>query len=1408
MSSPSVLFEVSWEVCNMVGGIHTVISTKAETATQKFGDDYIAVGPWLLSESEREVPFDDEPGFEQFSESCRAKGVPVRVGRWRTPGRPRTILVEFSRLYEHKDDVLAELWEQHGVDSISGGWDYTEPVLFGHAVGMVIELWWEEYLAPRHRRAIVHAHEWMTGSCLLYLAPRLPSIGTVFTTHATMLSRALSSLGHSPSDGLGDQTPVGLAEEHNVAAKHSIEGICARVADVFTTVSEITAAEAELLHERRPEPLLPNGIDLDVIDEIAGPADRATVRAQLIDEASRFLGEDVSDATLMTVSGRYEFHNKGIDLLLEALAKLNGEEGPRVVLFVLVPAGNSGLCSEVLERRGQPLDSIDGPVGITTHNLFEEEHDPVHNHCRQFHLDNQPGSRVKVIHVPIYLGVKDGYFGRPYEAVLRAMDLSCFPSYYEPWGYTPQESLAVGVPTVTSDYAGFGRWADGEGLDARHGITVLPRVHREYGVVVEAMAEELTRFLSTTDRVSYDDCRATAARTAWTDLFSNYETAYAAALARVDGRSKAGTVQTRRPKRILKIDAAPTSEPRLTHFEVAGAVPAALHGLYRLANNYWWSWDAVAPQLFAELSPGEWERCGHNPVEFLQFLEPAVLEAKAQDADYQGRVSAALERLDAYLAAGRRDYLPAASAAERPGPLSAEHGVAYFSAEFGIHESLPIYSGGLGVLAGDHLKSASDLGLPLVGVGLFYRMGYMQQHLTAAGEQTEFDRENDPQKMPLECVRTAEGAPLEVVIQLPGRQLHLRAWRVRVGTVSLYLLDANTPSNRAEDRDITRNLYGGAEETRIQQEIVLGRGGARLIRKLGIRPAVFHMNEGHAAFLTLERVARLVGEEGLTFDAAREIVRATTVFTTHTPVPAGHDRFSEDLMRRYFSDAEEWVGVPWERFFELGRGSDDQFNMTNLALSFASHVNGVSKLHGRASQKLLKSFWPGLFEEEVPVHFVTNGIHLPTWTSPRIGAALGAAGAQPITGEEFRTLAVDADPERVWQARRELKAALALKAKASLEASFVARNDSPLTLHKILEGLDPDALFIGFARRFAPYKRAHLMFQDVERLERLLGDATRPVRLLVAGKAHPRDQHGKDILQEIAERARGAELIGKVVFLENYDIDLARALVQGVDVWLNNPTRMQEASGTSGMKAAANGGLNLSIGDGWWPEAADGRNGWTIAGDRVYADQELQDQFDSASLYRLLEEEIIPLFYDRDAGGLPLGWVERVIHDLATIPGQFNTNRMVRDYYAQAYEKLGNNYAEFVADRKARAKQMARDAQRIRRGFGSVKVAEVHVADLGELKVGEQFDVRLDVSTGDLNAADLRVELVVGNAVDGGLQGVTCVALQPVAGANGTVSFEGTYRVEGAGRFAHGLRVRARHAGDAGGTLKDLVFWA
>ncbi len=1402
MPSTHTLFEVSFEVCNKIGGIHTVLATKAKTLVERYGDDYVCIGPWLLSDDAAPAPFTEEFGYEAFIEQCRGEGVNVRVGRWEIPGRPRTILVEFSSLYEAKDELFAQLWDEYRVDSISGGWDYVEPVLFGLAAGRVIEAYWESFLSQSHRRGVGQFHEWMTGAGLLHLKSRLPNFGTVFTTHATMLGRALSSTGSSPEEGLGGETPEELAERHEIVAKHSLEGVCAREADVFTTVSEITAKEAELLHGRMPEPLLPNGIDLEVLDRLAGDASAEEVAGRLRTLASQFVGEDVTGAALLAVSGRYEFHNKGVDVLLEALAQLDSKPGRQVVLFILVPAGNSGVRQETLERLAQPLDSIDGPLGISTHNLFDEENDPIHAHCERLGLVNAPGSRVKIVHVPIYLSVDDDLLRLPYEAVLRAMDLTCFPSFYEPWGYTPQESLAVGVPTVTTDYAGFGRWVQAEGLEPASGVTVLSRVRETWSVIVDGQREVIEAFLvdATPRAERVLRCRETAERTAWTDLSANYHEAFGQALAAVQERLKRGVTQPRRQRVKVPLSGSPR-RPRLAPFDVRATLPDALRPLERLSRNFWWSWDTQARSVFEELSPRAWVASGNNPVSFLARVYPEDLAEKAADAAYVAKLKSIEARFDAYLR----------STPEASEGLTRAHPVAYFCAEYGLHESLPIYSGGLGVLAGDHLKSASDIGLPLVAVGLFYHMGYMAQRLTSEGEQRAVDLENDPAQLPLARVVGADGKPLVVSLGLPGRRLSVQAWRVDVGRVPLYLLDTNRPENREEDRAITRNLYGGDEETRLLQELVLGRGGARLLAELGISPAVYHMNEGHAAFLALERVGRLVRRESYTFEEAREFVRSTTAFTTHTPVPAGHDRFGEDLVRRYFSDVTESVGLPWERFFALGgaEGDRETFNMTYLALNFAGFVNGVSKLHGIASRDLLQAFWPALLTNEVPVTHVTNGVHLATWTDPALGELLGVKDGL-IGPDDFEQHALKLDSAKLWSVKQASKRRLIAHIERSLETRFLERCDSPIVLQSMLDGLREDALFIGFARRFAPYKRAHLLLQDAERLAKLLNDEKRPMRILIAGKAHPRDGAGQEILKGLAEAARSDRFTGRILFLEDYDMKLARDLVQGVDVWLNNPTRMLEASGTSGMKAAAGGALNLSVGDGWWPEGYNEKNGWMIAAERVYEDQTLQDQLDGAVLYRLIEEEVLPLFFARGANGIPEGWLDRVRDCLATVPAMFNTDRMVREYARKAYSKLAARFNELSSGRRTALREGAARAQRIRRGFDEVRIQEASVGSLENLRMGDAVEVHVDVELGTLQPDDVRVELVLGHPRDeGNLQQMTVVELNPIDERSGSLrSYTGSREVGRSGGYAYGIRVRAKGDDELNDGLRGLTVWA
>ena len=839
-------------------------------------------------------------------------------------------------------------------------------------------------------------------------------------------------------------------------------------------------------------------------------------------------------------------------------------------------------------------------------------------------------------------------------------------------------------------------------------------------------------------------------------------------------------------------------------FDVASSVPEPLRALERLSRNYWWTWDAEARRLFEDLSPPTWRTCLGNPVQLLRQTPAEDFQRAADDPDYVARVAATGRRFDEYVSRPLAD-------AGGGTTITARKPVAYFCAEFGVDASLPCYSGGLGILAGDHLKAASDLGLPLVGVGLLYRKGYPRQHLGADGEQVAAPADVDPHVLPMSPVLDASGRPVETALQLPGRRVTLRAWSVQIGRTPLYLLDSDVEGNRPEDRAITQHLYDADPEIRLRQEIVLGRGGVRLLARLDLHPSAWHLNEGHVAFAAIERLGQLVREEGLTFDEARAVVRSTTIFTTHTPVPAGHDQFPEDLLRRYFSDVPVWLGLPWDRFVALGRPDGDAtlFDMTRLALGLSGVVNGVSRRHAEVTRRLFLPAFPAFLEEEVPVQAITNGVHLPTWTCPAIARLLGA-GEGGITAAHFASAPADIDLAELVKARADARRRLVESARARIHATSIERHESAVLRRRALAGLDPDALYIGFARRFVPYKRATLVFHDLERLREILNQEHRPVRMLFAGKAHPGDDAGRRIVRRIADVARAEGFVGRVFLLADYDMALARELVHGCDLWLATSQRPLEASGTSGMKAAANGALNLSVLDGWWSEAFDGANGWAIEDPAAGADGGVEDELDAASLYQLLEDEIVPMFFARDERGLPAAWLERVRRSLATIPPAFDAERMLREYRERAYRPLAQACAKLTEEHDELARSTARERRRIRSGFAGVRIVATRTADTTSVKVGDVLVAEAEVDLASLRPGDVAVELVLAHrAALGRLRDVKVVRLAPEERPSGpTRRFRGSVLMGASGPVASGLRVRAGGAEDGVRAFDDLVLWA
>ena len=731
-------------------------------------------------------------------------------------------------------------------------------------------------------------------------------------------------------------------------------------------------------------------------------------------------------------------------------------------------------------------------------------------------------------------------------------------------------------------------------------------------------------------------------------------------------------------------------------FHVIPSLPAPLEGLRQLAYNLRWAWDHDTIELFRRLDRDLWESTGHNPVLMLGSIDQAELEAAAKDEAFLAHLDRTLKQLDAYLTSPstwfHRTY-------GHPGAML----VAYFSAEFGLTECLSVFAGGLGVLAGDHLKGASDLGVPLVAVGLLYQQGYFKQYLNPAAWQQETYEDNDFRNLPLSLELQPDERPLTIQLTYDGRTVTVQIWRVQVGRVNLFLLDTNAAANRPEDRDITDQLYGGDLEMRLKQEILLGIGGHRALEALGLAPTVYHMNEGHSAFLSVEWVRRLMEQQKLSFAEAREVASAGLIFTTHTPVPAGHDYFPPALVNRYLGDYIRRLGLSLQDFLGLGRQhadrQDEEFCMTVLALRMASASNGVSKLHGEVSRSMWKAIWPGVPQDEIPIGHVTNGVHFRSWISAEMNQLydryLGPKWREEHADPNLWRRVESIPAEELWRTHERRRERLVAFARRRLHLQLLRRGASQSEIDAAAEVLDPDTLTIGFARRFATYKRAALLLRDIPRLQQILNQPGRPVQIVFAGKAHPRDDAGKALIQQIVKLAEQKEFRRRIVFLEDYDMAVARYLVQGTDIWLNTPLRPQEASGTSGMKVLPNGGLNLSILDGWWDEAWQDAGaqkrfiGWAIGNGESYDNPDYQDQVESSDLYALLERDIVPGFYERSADGLPRRWIAQMKSSISTLCPEFNMQRMVRQYAADFYVTADDKYQQLTANQAARARALA-----------------------------------------------------------------------------------------------------------------------
>ncbi|BDZ46398.1 alpha-glucan family phosphorylase [Naasia aerilata] len=838
----------------------------------------------------------------------------------------------------------------------------------------------------------------------------------------------------------------------------------------------------------------------------------------------------------------------------------------------------------------------------------------------------------------------------------------------------------------------------------------------------------------------------------------------------------------------------------IRRFTVRTVLPEGLSALDELAGNLRWSWHQPTQELFAFIDPELWGASHHDPVGLLGMVSPERVAELAADKQFVGRANDLRTDLRTYISEPRWYQ----------GQKDAPASIAYFSPEFGIAAALPQYSGGLGILAGDHLKSASDLGLPLLAVGLFYRSGYFKQAISPDGWQQETYPVLDPDGLPLSVLRGADGAPAQVALALPaGRTLFARVWQADVGRVKLLLLDTDIPENDESLRTVTDRLYGGGGEHRLLQELLLGIGGVRAIKlfsELSGRefPQVFHTNEGHAGFLGLERISDLVAA-GLGFGEALEVVRAGTVFTTHTPVPAGIDRFERSLVEAYFS-TDLLPGVAVQDVLALGTenyegGNAGVFNMAVMGLRLAQHANGVSKLHGEVSRGMFSGLWPGFDQADVPITSVTNGVHAPTWTDPMLlRLAEDKLGTIDTTVADWRSKSVS--DEDLWRVRGQMREQLVADARERIRDAWQQQNPGSVVPTWIGEALDPAALTIGFARRVPTYKRLTLMLHDENRLRAILTSKKRPVQMIIAGKSHPADDEGKRLIQRLVTFAQDPDIRKRLVFLPNYDIGMAQLLYPGTDVWLNNPLRPLEACGTSGMKAALNGALNLSILDGWWNEYYDGENGWAIPSSDAAGDAAERDALEAGALYDLIEHQIAPRFYDRNKDGVPVRWVKSIRHTLATLSPELSADRMVKEYVGKLYTPAGKAASVIAADDYAAGRELAAWKDEVRRDWSGVQVLHVESGGLAAIpRVGDELHVRARVQLGALSPEDVSVEVVYGKSLEGdSLEDMTTVQLAPLVedgssaatGAvtlDGSTTFAGTVTLKRPGSFGYNVRV-------------------
>lgn len=1386
-----LLFETSWEVCNQVGGIYTVVSTKAKSMVEEYGDQYILIGPDVWKETKANPDFiEDKELLGDWQEAADQQGLKVKVGRWNIESKPLVILVSFAHLYAQKDEIFTHLWNEYKLDSISGQWDYIEPAIFGYAAGQVIESFYK-FFSSTHQNVVAHFHEWMTGAGVLYLKEKLPLIGTAFTTHATVLGRSIAGNGYPLYENIEKYAPLIMAEKFGVISKNSLETLSARLSDVFTTVSDITSRECEQFLKKPADVITLNGFNNNFVPTGEDfPKIRALARKKILEVASKITGKILPEDTFMVLnSGRYEFRNKGIDLFIRALGKLNKENTlKRPILGVIaVPAGHDGITSafshNIIE---QP--SIENKY--VTHKLNNYRDDPILREAVNNDLENRSEDQVHLIFIPAYLNGNDGVVNLNYYEFITAFDYTVFPSYYEPWGYTPMESIAFGIPTITTSYAGFGTWVLENLKESQLAIQVVDRKNKTDDESSSYVASRIKRFIEQEDpQAIAKEAKEISKMLLWEKLNKNYKEAWEIAIKIANERKEIHGPQWTIPETQLVETVSLGDVPRWKRIIVEPDLPIPLKPLKELAFNLWWSWNIDAEDLFKEIDPEKWDKIERNPVLLLEDLSLEEITKLSKNKRFIEKINKVYARFQKYMEAAKN----------KEGDQ-----IAYFSMEYGLHDSIKTYSGGLGILAGDYLKQASDSNKNMIAIGLMYRQGYFKQLISHLGDQIAEYTIQETNLLPIESVRDEHGQSIRIPVAFPGRVVYAKVWQLNVGRIPLYLLDTNINENNEEDRKLSAQLYGGDNEHRLKQEILLGIGGIRLIQEMNLEPAIYHSNEGHAAFIGIERIDKLIQQEHLSFHEALEYVRATTLFTTHTPVPAGHDSFEEHLIRAYLSHFTSHFSISWEELIGLGRfkpkDSTEKFSMSVLATKLSREVNGVSRIHGHVSRNMFKGIYPGFYEEELHIGYVTNGVHYFTWTHEVWQQLYRESFDEKFENNQSNPRMweniYDISDEKIWENRLKVKKQLVDYVKACIHHDLTDRQESPKLTLESLKYINENCLIFGFARRFATYKRAHLLFTDKERLARIVNDPKHPVIFVFAGKAHPKDVAGQDLIKNIIEISKEDEFVGRIIFLEDYDMNMGEMLTSGVDVWVNTPTRTLEASGTSGEKATMNGVLNFSVLDGWWAEGYKSDAGWAIGETRTYENQQLQDQLDAEVIYNTLETEIIPTYFEQNKEGVSKEWVRRIKNTLAEIAPHFTMERMLNDYEEKYYKSLISSSKTMKENHYEKIQQLVLWKQKIKQSWDKISVISLNVPDTkkGPIPFGKLFRAEIVLDINGLNIDDVEIEVIMGKKEEADINKILVKHLMEVKEADGRKAvFACSFPISHSGKVNYAFRMTPKN---------------